>query len=357
MDDTRPRRTSLRDAILIACCQKDSRYGKLMRDPKDPSPTWFAKTHSMTGRLAVTCSRIPGLSSLIFSVWKKTIPGGLLHLLARRRFVEDQVREAIGAGFRQIVLFGSGYDSLGLRLAREFPHIHIFEVDHPPTQATKRLAVETKMIVPTNLHFLPVDLRKGTLERHLLQAKGYDTHLHVLFVAERVLPYLPDPEVDEIFNFAYEHGITNSRFIFSVIDKILLNDPSSFLYQEAKKAARSGRPIRSSLNLDEIEKFLFQRGLKGLGFADDNFITEQYLKPAGFQSPPMLGEMVVVAEKAEWAKWMLSRKPQITQLFNVTTPGTPSAPTSPTSPTRPPTAGGPSQTPRAPTEGAPPDPG
>jgi methyltransferase (TIGR00027 family) len=354
MDDTHARKSSLRDAILIACCQRNSQYAKLLKDPRDLSPRWFAGTHSMTGRLAVMCSGIPGLSGLIFSMWQKTVPGGLLHLLARRRFVEDQVRESIKGGIRQIVLFGSGYDSLGLRLAKEFHHIQVFEVDHPPTQATKRLAVETKMIMPTNLHFLPVDLRKGTLERHLLQAKGYDTHLHVLFVAERVLPYLPDSEVDEIFNFAYEHGITNSRFIFSVVDKTLLNDPSSFLYQEARKAEHSGRPIRSSLHLEEIEKFLFQRGLKGVGFANDEFITEQYLKPAGFRSPPVLGEMVVVAEKADWAKWMLSRKPQITQLFNMTKPGADEASIQAAHPsTRPPTASGPTQTPAEPAPEAP----
>ena len=322
MDETHARKTSLRDAVLIACCQDDPGYRKLLVDPGDPCPRWFATTHSIAGRMAVLGSGIPGLSGIIFAAWQRKVPGGLLHFLARKRFVEDEVREAIRGGFRQIVLFGSGYDSLGLRLAKEFQHIHVFEVDHPPTQAVKLLALEKNRLRPANLHFLSVDLRKGTLERHLLQEHGYDTHLHVLFVAERVLPYLPDQEVDEIFNFTYEHGITNSRFIFTVVDSVLLNDRSSFLYKEARKARKQGRPIRSSLNLDEIEKFLFQRGLKGVGFADDHFITEQYLKPAGFNSPPALGEMVVVAEKAEWAKWMLSRKPQITQLFNIKPPET-----------------------------------
>jgi len=322
MPEVHPRKTSLRDAVLIACCQGDRAYQKLLADPADPCPRLFASTHSLAGRLAVLGSGVPGLNGIIFGAWQRKVPGGLLHFLARKRFVEDQVRDAIQTGFRQIVLFGSGYDSLGLRLAREFSHVHVFEVDHPPTQAIKLLALEKKKLRPTNLHLLPVELRKGTLERHLLQEHGYDTHLHVLFVAERVLPYLPDLEVDEIFNFTYEHGITNSRFIFTVVDKILLEDPKSFLHHEAKKAAKQGRPICSSLNLDEIEKFLFQRGLKGIGFADDKFITEQYLTPAGFRSPPALGEMVVVAEKAEWAKWMLSRKPQVTQLFKVTGQGT-----------------------------------
>jgi methyltransferase (TIGR00027 family) len=232
----------------------------------------------------------------------------VLHFLARKRFVEDQTREAIDAGIRQIVIFGSGYDSLGVRLAKERSDINIFEVDHPPTQAVKLLGLEKRMITPANLHLLPVDYRKGTLEKHLLQAHGYDSNIHTLFVAERVLPYLPEPEVDEIFNFVWEHGVANSRFIFSIIDKIFLNDPSSMLYREARKAEKHGRPFQSSVDLEEIEKYLFQRGLKGLGFADDGFIAEHYLLPAGFKKPPVLGEMVVVAEKAAWAKWMLSKK-------------------------------------------------
>jgi methyltransferase (TIGR00027 family) len=320
MEDLHPRATSLRDAVLVSCCQRDASFARLLSNPHDPYPRLFAKTHSFAGRFAVTFSGTPVLGHLIRASWQGRVPGGLLHFLARKRFVEDQVREAIESGIKQIVIFGSGYDSLGIRLAKEMPGIQVFEVDHPPTQGSKRLALEKKMILPGNIHFLPVNLRKGTLEQHLLQAKGYDTHLHVLFVAERVLPYLPTNEVDEIFNFAYEHGVPNSRFIFTMIDKVMLNDPASFLHSEAAKASKQGRPFQSSIDLEEVEKFLFQRGLKGMGFADDHFIDEHYLQPAGFKTPPQLGEMVIVAYKADWAKWMLSRRPQITQLFSMKRP-------------------------------------
>ena len=139
MPEVHPRKTSLRDAVLIVCCQGNPAYRKLLADPGDPSPRWYSSTHSLAGRLAILGSRIPGLKSIILEAWQRKVPGGLLHFLARKRFVEDQVRDAIQAGFKQIVLFGSGYDSLGPRLAHEFPHLNVFEVDHPPTQAIKAL--------------------------------------------------------------------------------------------------------------------------------------------------------------------------------------------------------------------------
>src|SRR3989338_4760491 len=139
MDETHARKTSLRDAVLIACCQDDPGYRKLLVDPGDPCPRWFATTHSIAGRLAVLGSGIPGLSGIIFAAWQRKVPGGLLHFLARKRFVEDEVREAIQGGFRQIVLFGSGYDSLGLRLPQEVHHNPLLHGAHPPPPARQLL--------------------------------------------------------------------------------------------------------------------------------------------------------------------------------------------------------------------------
>src|SRR5215467_10143249 len=108
MEETQPRQTSLRDAVLVSCCQNDGALRKLLSDPTDPYPRLFAKTHSMAGAMAVKFSRFPGMGTSIRSAWQNQIPGGLLHFLARKRFVEDQIREAIKSGIRQIVFFGSG---------------------------------------------------------------------------------------------------------------------------------------------------------------------------------------------------------------------------------------------------------
>lgn len=54
---------------------------------------------------------------------------------ARTRFFDQQVQAAIGAGVRQIVICGAGYDDRALRFRSD--GVRFFELDHPGTQADK----------------------------------------------------------------------------------------------------------------------------------------------------------------------------------------------------------------------------
>ncbi|TMH30125.1 MAG: class I SAM-dependent methyltransferase [Betaproteobacteria bacterium] len=82
-----------------------------------------------------------GLRWLALAAERATIPGLLLHFMLRKRWIEQAVRGAIARGARRVVVVGAGYDTLAARLAPEFPGVRFIEVDHPATQAVKRVAV------------------------------------------------------------------------------------------------------------------------------------------------------------------------------------------------------------------------
>ena len=56
-------------------------------------------------------------------------------IAARTRFVDEQVTSAIGAGLRQIVICGAGYDDRALRFRTS--GVRFFELDQPATQRDK----------------------------------------------------------------------------------------------------------------------------------------------------------------------------------------------------------------------------
>jgi methyltransferase (TIGR00027 family) len=56
---------------------------------------------------------------------------------ARTCFFDEAVVAGLDAGVRQVVVLGAGYDSRAWRLART--GVRFFEVDHPATQADKRM--------------------------------------------------------------------------------------------------------------------------------------------------------------------------------------------------------------------------
>jgi methyltransferase (TIGR00027 family) len=110
------------------------------------------------------------------------------HLVARSRYAEDQLAQAVAAGVTQYVLLGAGLDTFAFR--NPYPHLHVFEVDHPATQAWKMsLLAESGLPAPPRLQYTPVDFERETaLEK--LQASGFYPAQKTFFAWLGVVPYL-----------------------------------------------------------------------------------------------------------------------------------------------------------------------
>lgn len=120
-------------------------------------------------------------------------PGQSTHLALRKRLLDDETRSAIGSGATQVLIVGAGFDTLGLRLARDFPDVRFVEVDHPATQSLKRHALD-QLDAPSNLVLHPADLAEVSLPETLDELR-WDRDAKSMVVAEGVLMYLEDQEV------------------------------------------------------------------------------------------------------------------------------------------------------------------
>ena len=92
-------------------------------------------------------------------------------LVARSRFVEDELSRCVAAGARQYVLLGAGLDTFAYRNPYADERLRVFEVDHPGTQRWKQqLVAEAGIGVPPSLTFVPVDFERDDLGGALRQA-------------------------------------------------------------------------------------------------------------------------------------------------------------------------------------------
>src|SRR5690349_5607564 len=66
------------------------------------------------------------------------LAGARTTVVTRSRFTEDRLARAVANGTRQYVVLGAGLDSFAFR--SPWPDLHVYEVDHPATQAWKRAA-------------------------------------------------------------------------------------------------------------------------------------------------------------------------------------------------------------------------
>jgi len=109
-------------------------------------------------------------------------------LVARSRYAEDLLAQAVAAGVRQYVLLGAGLDTFAYR--NPCPQLRVFEVDHPATQQWKReLLQQSAISIPESLRFTPVDFERESLAAKL-QSVGFDPDAPAFFAWLGVVHYL-----------------------------------------------------------------------------------------------------------------------------------------------------------------------
>ncbi|CAM4126358.1 class I SAM-dependent methyltransferase [Acinetobacter pragensis] len=100
---------------------------------------------------------------------------GLLtaQVVARSRYAEERLFQAIEGGIRQYVLIGAGLDSFILRAAARYPELKIYEFDHPDTQNSKIKTLNLLGSIPNNVEFAPINFEHEKLS-DALQRSGFD---------------------------------------------------------------------------------------------------------------------------------------------------------------------------------------
>jgi methyltransferase (TIGR00027 family) len=119
------------------------------------------------------------------------LAGARAQVACRSRYTEDRLAEAIGRGTAQYVILGAGLDTFASRSALA-PQVHVFEVDHPLTQACKRRVQPPS----AGLTFVPVDFGRDSL-RDALSRAGFDFATPAFVAWLGVIMYLNQSAIDQ----------------------------------------------------------------------------------------------------------------------------------------------------------------
>ncbi|MBV8786848.1 MAG: SAM-dependent methyltransferase [Mycobacterium sp.] len=115
----------------------------------------------------------------------------------RTQFFDDYFTRAARSGTRQAVILAAGLDSRAYRL--EWPSgCTLFEVDQPQVLEFKQQVLDTRRAVPSTRRVtVAVDLRDDWAAA-LIEA-GFDPGQPTAWALEGLLPYLPGPAQDALF--------------------------------------------------------------------------------------------------------------------------------------------------------------
>ncbi|MBB5340749.1 class I SAM-dependent methyltransferase [Tunturiibacter gelidoferens] len=178
MQSASPSRTALRVALRRAAHQLYDAKPLVFEDPVAVP----ILGDSYAEELRRTPTRNPDRKDRPFSVALRAF------LVARSRYAEDTLAQAVSQGVSQYVVLGAGLDTFAHR--NPYPQLRVFEVDHPATQQWKRELLEsTALTAPENLTYVSVNFEEQTLLDQL-EAGGFNAKVPAVFAWLGVVPYL-----------------------------------------------------------------------------------------------------------------------------------------------------------------------
>ena len=184
-------------------------------------------------------------------------------ILARSRYAEEKLEEAVARGIDQYVLLGAGLDSFALRRRDLASKLTVYELDHPESQASKRKRLARCGIdLPNNLALIAVDFEQETVADALTRS-SYARERPAFFSWLGTTVYLPREAVFGTLEALARFAAPGSEVVLTYLVPIELVKPGDreAVEKAARFAARRGEPWVSF-----FDPHLFPEEVCTLGF-------------------------------------------------------------------------------------------
>ena len=202
-----------------------------------------------------------------------------LFMPLRARGVEDRLLDAYRRGVRSYVILGAGLDSFAFRQPAELAALHIFEVDHPATQAWKLARIEALgWEKPSNLSFVECDFERSKVSEALTSA-GFEAGASALVSWMGVVCYLERPVARAALTELGHLLGSGSEVLF---DYLRPYEDLSPRYQELQQISsnylgRIGEPHVNKLRPEQVAEDIRAAGFQGCILEEHDEIHARYV--------------------------------------------------------------------------------
>lgn len=192
--------------------------------------------------------------------------------LAREKFGEECLANAVLHATTQYVLLGSGLD------LSAFHHLDlsIFEVDRSSVlNDKKRRLIRAGFSIPKQIHYICTDLSKQPIGS-LLNQNGFQREEKSLFSAFGLLYYLSNQEIASLLCEISRIAAPGSSLIFDIADGHLFSSEIPRVKTMLAMAEQSGEPMKSCFSYQELESLLEESGFFIYEFLNPSEIQKRY---------------------------------------------------------------------------------
>jgi methyltransferase (TIGR00027 family) len=184
-------------------------------------------------------------------------------VIARTRYIDAAFRTACTDQFSQVLLFGAGFDSRGVRFKDEMEGLRLFELDAPTTQEMKVNQFRLRGVqVPPNVTFVPINFENESVAEKLYEY-GFKPRQKTLVVLEGLLQYLNPAAVDATFATIRDLVGPGSRVVFDHAYAFVLRGEGNVYGQKRmiNGVKRFGEAWQFGLDEAEVSTFVQKYGL------------------------------------------------------------------------------------------------
>lgn len=161
-------------------------------------------------------------------------------------------RAVRAAAAPQLVILGAGLDGRAWRM-KELAGTTVFEVDHPASQAAKRVRAAALTPTAREIRFVAVDFTRDSLEEKLGKA-GHDPQLPTTWIWEGVVMYLTRAAIEATLAVVEQRSAAGSRLA------VLYHAPAPLLTLAGWFLRLLGEPLRSAFDAAQMKELLAAHG-------------------------------------------------------------------------------------------------
>lgn len=185
------------------------------------------------------------------------LPGDLLHILARKRFVERMTDDLLKEGYDQVLILGSGLDHLGLRYAQT--NKPTIEIDTLRMSQYKQAFLDQHYPHAEHPHQLGYDLSEQPLSQLLARQEILSPEKKTVVIAEGFFDYLGPSEVHKTLSTLRDYfsspAIISTHFALDELSPL-----HRWVFRTSLQLA--GEPLKFHSSMDEFELILNEHHLR-----------------------------------------------------------------------------------------------
>ena len=202
------------------------------------------------------------------------------YVISRTKFIDSVFQNAVSSEFDQILIFGAGFDSRGIRFAGSNKKTTIFELDAPVTQEAKIGQLKKRGIeLNPNVIFISIDFNKESLEDKLIEF-GFQKNKRSLFILEGLTMYLDHEAIESTFHVIDQFAGENSEVVFDYVYSSVLRGENLY-YGESevlKQVNDANEPWSFGIEKGKLDSFLKDKNLKLICSLNSDDLEDKFFK-------------------------------------------------------------------------------